>query len=78
MKKNNTIYILIFLILCLCLAVLVFLRWQAEEEYAVPVNAKTAPPAIPSLILSPIPTPTPAHILSPLPTPNTRRKATIW
>ena len=70
MKRTNIIHILIFLILCLFLSVLVFLRWQAKEESAVPVNAKTAPPAIPSLILSPIPTPTPAHTLSPLPTPK--------
>ena len=70
MKRTNIIHILIFLILCLFLSVLVFLRWQAKEESAVPVNAKTAPPAIPSLILSPLPTPTPAHSLSPLPTPK--------
>ena len=70
MKRTNIIHILIFLILCLFLSVLVFLRWQAKEESAVPVNAKTAPPAIPSLILSPIPTPTPALALSPIPTPK--------
>ena len=67
MKRFN---IILFLILCLFLSVLVFLRWQAKEESAVPVNAKTAPPAIPSLILSPIPTPTPALALSPIPTPK--------
>ncbi len=68
MKKFN---IVLFLLLCIALAGLLFLRWKAREEPAVPVIAETAAPApSPTATPEPTPEPTPAPTPSPVPTPE--------
>ena len=68
MKKFN---IVLFLLLCIALAGLLFLRWKAREEPAVPVIAETAAPQpLPTVTPEPTPTPAPMPTLSPVPTPE--------
>ena len=66
MKKFNLV---LFLILCVTLAGLLFLRWQAREEPAVPVIAETLPP-VPSPTAAPTPAPAPAVTPAPSPVPT--------
>ena len=62
-------HIILLLILCVTLAGLLFLRWKAREEPAVPVIAETAAPApSPTATPEPTPEPTPAPTPSPVPT----------
>lgn len=64
-------HIILLLLLCVTLAGLLFLRWKAREEPAVPVIAETAAPApSPTATPEPTPEPTPAPTPSPVPTPE--------
>ncbi|MBR6839720.1 MAG: YdcF family protein [Oscillospiraceae bacterium] len=64
MKRFN---IVLIILLSLMLSGLLFLRWKAREEPAVPVIAETAPPApVPTAA----PTPAPAPVFTPTPPPT--------
>lgn len=64
MKRFN---IVLIILLSLMLSGLLFLRWKAREEPAVPVIAETAPP---TPVPTAAPTPAPAPVVTPTPPPT--------
>ena len=64
MKRFN---IVLIILLSLTLSGLLFLRWKAKEEPAVPVIAETAPP---TPVPTAAPTPAPASVVTPTPPPT--------
>lgn len=64
MKRFN---IVLIILLSLTLSGLLFLRWKAREEPAVPVIAETAPP---TPVPTAAPTPAPASVVTPTPPPT--------
>ena len=64
MKRFN---IVLIILLSLTLSGLLFLRWKAREEPAVPVIAETAPP---TPVPTAAPTPAPAPVVTPTPPPT--------
>jgi uncharacterized SAM-binding protein YcdF (DUF218 family) len=64
MKRFN---IVLIILLSLTLLGLLFLRWKAREEPAVPVIAETAPP---TPVPTAAPTPAPAPVVTPTPPPT--------
>ena len=64
MKRFN---IVLIILLSLTLSGLLFLRWKAREEPAVPVIAETAPP---TPVKTAAPTPAPAPVVTPTPPPT--------
>ena len=64
MKRFN---IVLIILLSLMLSGLLFLRWKASEEPAVPVIAETAPP---TPVPTAAPTPAPAPVVTPTPPPT--------